>query len=338
MDKLYKKLNKGVIQCLACSHKCTIKESYTGICGVRMNRGDKIELLVYGKPCAVWVDPIEKKPLFHFLPGTLSYSIGTFGCNFKCEFCQNWEISQMPGDDKYWLDKLEQCPELNPEDAVKEAERAKCKSISYTYTEPTIFSEYAKDIGILAKEKGIANVYVTNGYESKECWNYCKGFLDAVNIDLKGSDEFYKRYCGARLDPVKESVEYAKKLGIWVEVTTLIIPNENDDEEFLKETAEFLAGIDPGIPWHITAFHPEYRFQNRSPATIKELIKAREIGKEAGLKYVYCGNLKSEFENTVCNKCEKIIVERIGFEVIRNEIIDGKCRFCKNKIEGIYEH
>lgn len=335
---LYKKLDEKTIQCTACSRYCTIKEGESGFCGVRKNKKGKLDLIVYEKPCAIQVDPIEKKPLFHFLPGTKSYSIGTYGCNFSCEFCQNWDISQAPREFRDRFEKMIKTRvDLPPNRAVKEAMAANCKSISYTYTEPTIFSEYAYDIGVLARKEGLKNVYVTNGYQTRECWDYLGKFLDAANIDLKGDDDFYKKLCGnASVKPIKDSIKYAKKLGIWVEITTLIIPGENDDVDFLKETAEFIHSVDPKMPWHVTAFYPQYKMNNKLPANLEILVRARVIGEEVGLKHVYCGNVISKYENTVCPKCKKVLIERWGFEVLKTNMIDGKCGYCKEKIGGVF--
>ncbi len=336
--ELFKKLKNQNIECIACNRKCIISPGNTGFCGVRENNEGKLKLLVYEKPCAVWIDPIEKKPLFHFLPGTKSYSIGTYGCNFSCSFCQNWSISQAPREFKDKFRKMITNLEiLTPEMAVNEAIKTRCKSISYTYTEPTIFSEYAKDIGILARKKGLKNIYVTNGYQTKACWNYLSDFVDAANIDIKGDERFYKNLCGnANLKPVLDSVKYAKKLGIWVEITTLLIPQENDSERFIEKIAKFIYKIDPKMPWHITAFHPDYKMLDKSHTSLTNLINAGEIAKRIGLENVYCGNMINENEDTFCPKCKRKVVERTGFNVISINIINGKCLFCKNKIAGVF--
>lgn len=335
---LYKRLKDNEIQCTACFRYCTIKDGKSGFCGVRKNKKGKLDLIVYGKPCSAWADPIEKKPLFHFLPGTKSYSIGTYGCNFSCDFCQNWDMSQAPKERAETFERMiKNLNDLQPKKIVDEAISNECKSISYTYNEPTIFSEYAHDIGVLARKEGLKNVYVTNGYETKECWDYVSKFLDAANIDLKGNDLFYKKLCGnVREKPVKDSVKYAKELGIWVEVTTLIIEGENDDVDFLKQTAEFLHSIDPEIPWHVTAFYPHYKMQNKQQTTLQTLVKARSVGEEIGLKNIYCGNVISKYENTHCPRCKKVVIERWGFNVTNKYVKEGKCSFCGNKISGVF--
>jgi pyruvate formate lyase activating enzyme len=350
---LIKKEEEKTFTCVACRRYCRIPPGQVGYCGVRANDNGKFNLMVYGKPVAVWIDPIEKKPLFHFLPGSTSYSIGTFGCNFSCEFCQNWDISQAPYEariknPKGWRAYFEKLIENNevslpPEKVVEHAMSEGCKTISFTYNEPTIFTEYALDIMDAAKEKGadFKYVYVTNGYESPECWDALKGKLDAANIDLKAfNPDFYKNICHATLDPVKESIKKAKKMGIWTEVTTLIIPGENDDEGQLRAEAEWLAKIDKDMPWHVTAFTPAYKMMDKPRTSPEILIKAREIGHDAGIKHVYVGNIPfsySKYEATTCAKCKKILIERTGFSVTQNNIVEGKCRFCKEKIKGVWK-
>ena len=316
---------------------------------MRVNEKGKLKLTVYGRPCAINIDPIEKKPLFHFLPGSKSFSIGTFGCNFACDFCQNWDISQAPHEakekdpprwKKYFDNIVAKCDEWSPEKVVHEAVNNDCASISFTYNEPTIFTEYALDIMELAKKEGLKGIYVTNGYETKECWDALKGNIDAVNIDLKSFNErFYKDICHASLGPVKESIKYARKLGIWVEVTTLLIPGENDSKEEMKQIAEFLASVDKEMPWHVTAFYPAYKMMDKAPTPPETLLKAREIGLAAGLKHVYCGNISagySEYESTFCPKCDKKLIERVYFSVEENRVEDGKCRYCKAEVKGIW--
>jgi pyruvate formate lyase activating enzyme len=351
MAKLWKKKGKS-IQCLACNRYCVIPKGQVGFCGVRANDKGQLNLLVHSKPCAVWIDPIEKKPLFHFLPGSRSYSLGTFGCTFSCDFCQNWDISQAPqtfrktdplGWRNYFQKLIERLETLPPKKVVENALASGCKSISFTYNEPTIFTEYAIDVMKIAKKKGLRGVYVTNGYESEECWDAISKYIDAVNIDLKAFNQlFYGKLCKANLEPVKESILYVKKKypKMWVEITTLLIPDWNDDEFELKEEAEWLASIDKDMPWHITAFHPEYKLMDKEQTPADTLIKAREIGKYAGLKHVYCGNIPwghSNYETTYCPKCNKELVVRFGFDIIDNHIINGKCSFCKEKISGVWK-
>ncbi|MFH2106685.1 MAG: AmmeMemoRadiSam system radical SAM enzyme [Candidatus Micrarchaeota archaeon] len=346
---LFEKIDSEKIRCLACCRYCQIPEGQSGFCGVRVNEKGKLKLTVYARPCAVYVDPVEKKPVFHFLPGSKSYSLGTFGCNFSCSHCQNFDISQAPWDlrkkdpinwRKYFDQLVAKCPEMKPEKLVEEAIKNKCKSIAFTYNEPTIFTEYAVDIMKLAKKKGLKGIYVTNGYESKECWGHIKSYIDVARIDLKAfTQEFYKEICGATLEPVKESILYARKLGMWVEIITLLIPGENDSDEELKKMAGWLASIDKEMPWHVTAFYPAYKMLDKPSTPPETLIRAREIGLNAGLKYVYVGNLPPAYANyecTNCPNCKRKIIDRIRMETIENNILNGKCRFCNTKIKGVW--
>ncbi|MFH0838969.1 MAG: AmmeMemoRadiSam system radical SAM enzyme [Candidatus Omnitrophota bacterium] len=329
---LYTKSVNNAVFCRLCAHSCNITEGKFGICGVRQNEGGTLYSRVYGKPIALHIDPIEKKPIFHLLPGSGSYSLATAGCNFKCNFCQNWELSQLSkGKDIAITNTL-----VKPEEIIAQALSHKCNSISYTYTEPTVFFEYAYDIGKLAKAKGLYNVFVTNGYMNPECLDMLKGILDAANVDLKSFREgFYERICGARLKPVLEVIRYMRKLNIWVEVTTLVVPGENDSEEELKDIAEFLSDTGKEIPWHISRFHPDYNMTTKSPTPVKTLQKAREIGFKAGLRYVYTGNIPGdEGENTLCYNCGKLLIGRFGFQILENNITDSKCRFCNAVIDG----
>ncbi len=291
---LYERLEDHKVKCHLCCHYCTIKPGKRGICGVRENREGTLYSLVYGKVIASHVDPIEKKPLFHFQPGSRSYSISTVGCNFRCLHCQNWEISQYP---RLYSDIAG--VDTEPEDVVRMAESSGCSSISYTYTEPTIFMEFAYDCACLAHGRGIKNVFVSNGYMSPEAIELIAPYLDGINIDLKGDDDFYKKIAGARLQPVLDSIRLMKDKGVWVEVTTLVIPGLNDSEEFLSWTGEFIKSIDPSIPWHVTQFYPTYKLTDRGRTPVSTLRRAREIGIKAGLKYVYEGNVPGEGgENT----------------------------------------
>ena len=284
LAELYKK-EKDKVRCLACAHKCLISKDKTGICGVRKNIENKLYLLVYGKIAAMNVDPIEKKPLYHFLPGTKSFSIGTVGCNFKCDFCQNFEISQASKQGNIFGE------EIQPEEIVKRAIQTKCKSISYTYNEPAIFIEFVKDIAKLAKEKKLKNVLVTNGYFSKESFDYIKDYVDAMNIDLKSfSENFYMKYCGGKLEPVLETIKSAKRAGIHIELTTLVIPGLNDSVSEFEKIAKFIASVDKNIPWHILRFFPMYKMLDREITPLETLRRAERIGKRY-LKYVHVGNI-----------------------------------------------
>jgi len=330
---LYKKIGNNKVECFLCGHRCKINEGKYGICNVRQNIKGDLYTLTYGKAIAANIDSIEKKPLYHFLPGSISYSIATMGCNFKCSFCQNWRISQFTSKGKTELPGQK----LSPENIVKSAKEKNCESISYTYTEPTIFFEYAYDTAKLAKSEGLYNVFVTNGFMTNEAIKTLEPFLDAANIDLKSfRNEFYRKMCKARLEPVLESIKYMKKLGIWVEITTLVVPEQNDSDKELNNIAEFIAGVDKNIPWHISRFHPDYEYTNSYPTPMKTLEKARKIGKENGLNFVYLGNVSSE-SNTYCNNCGELLVERSLFGETRVKIKNNRCPSCKLKIPGIWK-
>jgi pyruvate formate lyase activating enzyme len=328
----YEKGTEDRVNCFLCNHRCAIAEGKSGVCQVRVNRGGTLYSLVYGRVVAENVDPIEKKPMFHVRPGSVSYSIATCGCNFRCLHCQNHEISQMVRDGGRvagW--------ELPPTEVVRKAVAAGCQSISYTYTEPTIYMEYALDVARLAREKGLLNVFVTNGYMTGEALEGFHPFLDAANVDLKAAtDEFYKRICGARIEPVKSAIRKMRDLGVWVEVTTLLIPGLNDDPAGLREIARFLCSVGPEIPWHVSAFHPTYRLTDRARTPVETLRRAGEIGREEGLEYVYSGNVPGdEGESTHCPRCGERVVHRIGFRVVANRIRDGGCPGCGHRMPGI---
>ncbi|HDH53070.1 MAG TPA: AmmeMemoRadiSam system radical SAM enzyme [Nitrospirae bacterium] len=328
----YEKLKKLKVRCFLCAHHCIISEGRRGICGVRENREGILYTLVYGKLVSMNIDPIEKKPLFHFYPASTSMSVATVGCNFKCLHCQNYDISQypkegadIPGD------------EITPEQLVDTAERAGCKSISYTYTEPTIFFEFAYDCARLAHERGIKNVFVSNGYTGPEATKAIAPFLDGNDIDLKGDNEFYRKICGARLQPVLDTIKLMKELGVWVEVTTLIIPSHNDSEETLNMIIEYIKSVDPAIPWHVTQFYPTYRLLDGPGTPVETLRRARETGLKSGLKYVYEGNVPGEGgENTYCPDCGELLIERFGYRVLQNRIKDGRCLKCRSVIDGVW--
>jgi pyruvate formate lyase activating enzyme len=332
---LFESLAENKVRCNLCNHRCVVKDGKRGICHVRENRSGILETQVYGRVIARHVDPIEKKPLFHFFPGSLSYSIATVGCNFRCRFCQNADIAQMPADRSGMIAG----DSISPKTIVDAALRQKCVTIAYTYTEPTVFFELAYDTARLAKQKGIFNVFVTNGYMSREALEMIHPYLDAANVDLKAfSDDFYRTYCSAKLAPVKETLIRMKSLGIFVEVTTLIIPGLNDDPQELTGLAGFIASsLGPETPWHISRFHPTYRLMDRTATPIKTLLMAREIGLNAGLKYVYTGNVPGETgEKTYCWSCGKVLIDRWGFSINRNAVEDGHCPDCGAVIDGVF--
>lgn len=330
--RLYRAAAGGYVDCFLCEFRCHIADGKRGVCGVRENMGGALYTLIYGRLIAEHIDPIEKKPFFHFQPGSTSYSIATVGCNFRCLHCQNSEISQMPREQKRILGE-----EVSAEEVVSEAVETGCSSISYTYTEPTIFFEYAYDAAVLAREKGLKNAFVTNGYMTPECLDEMKGLLDAANVDVKSfSEQFYKKVCGATLAPVLKAVELMRSLGIWVEITTLVIPGMNDNDDELRSIAKWIAATDKTMPWHISAFHPAYKLQDVPPTPRETIERAREIGLAEGLRYVYTGNIPGEKgESTFCHKCGKLLIERYGFAVKKNNIKDSACPFCGTFIDGV---
>ncbi len=303
------------------------------MCGVRENREGTLRSLVYGRLVSQALDPIEKKPLYHFLPGSLSLSIAAVGCNLRCDFCQNHVISQYPREHG---GRIPGEP-VSPEEVVAAAQAAAAPVVAYTYTEPTVFLEMCRDTGIRALEKGIRNVFVTNGYLTEEAVKTAQGWLHGANVDLKAfSDNFYRRYCGGSLEPVLAAIRNLVSAGMWVEVTTLVIPGRNDSEAELGWIAEFLAGVSPDIPWHVSRFVPSYRVHDRPPTPLSTLLRAREIGREAGLKFVYLGNFPGEGEDTKCPSCGEVLVRRYGFQLVRNAVADGHCPACGAAIPGVW--
>jgi pyruvate formate lyase activating enzyme len=330
---LYEKLEDNRVRCNLCAHHCLISDGKKGICQVRENQNGTLFSLVYGLSISQAVDPVEKKPLFNFYPGTTAFSIATVGCNFQCKFCQNWSISQMPRDEGRIVGH-----EVSPEELVRAAKRYKSRSIAYTYTEPTVFTEYAYETAKLAHEEGIANIYVTNGYMTQEMLDAFHPYMDAANVDLKSfSDDFYKKMCGARLQPVLDALKKMKELGIWVEVTTLVIPTLNDSEDELKQIADFIVEeLGPETPWHVSRFYPHYKLRDKPPTPVSTLHRAREIGLEAGLRYVYEGNVPgSDGENTFCYNCGKLLIGRFGYHILSYSIEDSKCTSCGAEIDGV---
>ena len=329
---LWKKLDGDKVHCYLCSHNCHIDEGEYGFCGMRQNKKGELFTHAYGRVIANHVDPIEKKPLYHFLPGTDAYSIATIGCNFRCSFCQNWSISQV----SVRSDDMEG-HEMAPGEVVTEAVKSRCRSISYTYTEPTVFFEYARDIAELAKKEGLYNTFVTNGYMTKAAVKEMASFVDAANVDLKFfSDQTYTRICGGKLAPVLDSIAGMKKAGIWVEVTTLIVPGENDAAEELKGIASFIAETDRDIPWHVSRFHPDYKYTDSHATPVLSIQLAVDIGKSEGLNYIYPGNVATLGE-TLCPGCGKMLITREGFAAeILSDFDNGKCAKCGTEIAGIW--
>lgn len=327
---LYQKLEEKQVKCNVCAHRCLILPGKRGFCGVKQNKDGKLYSLVYGKAVAYHIDPIEKKPFFHFLPGTSSLSIATVGCNFTCLHCQNVEISQAP---RLGNGQIEG-ENIPPKKIVQDALKNKLPSISYTYTEPTIFIEYALDTMKLAKNKGLKNNWVTNGYMTKEALETVAPYLDAANVDLKFfDDELYQKTSGGRLQPVLDSLKLMKKLKIWVEVTTLLIPTMTDKGSQLEDIAKFIKNeLGAEVPWHISRFWPAHRMLHLPPTPLEAIDKAYEIGKKVGLKYVYVGNLtEDKRENTYCAKCGALAIKRTGYSIERYDR-DGKCPTCNQDL------
>lgn len=338
----YKKLDKKTVECQACSHYCTIENGNIGICGIRHNIEGKLYLLTYGKAIAENIDPVEKKPLFHFLPGSRAYSFGTYGCNLRCANCQNFGISQMFGAKgmKNLYEKIDWGNDAMPEDIIKEAKLNACESIAYTYNEPSVFLEYALDTMKLAKKNKIKNVWVSNGYMSPETIDAIIPYLDAINIDIKSFDEkFYQKICGAHLAPILENCKQFIKEKIWLEITTLVIPTLSDDPAMLKKIARFIKkDLGDFVPWHVSAFSAKisWKLQRIPDASADAIKKAYDIGKKEGLAYVYAGNiLDKNMESTYCPKCHSVVIERLGYNIKRMDN-DGRCRKCGEKIEGIF--
>jgi pyruvate formate lyase activating enzyme len=327
---LWEKLDEEQVHCTLCAHRCRVRPDQRGICGVRVNRDGVLYTLVYGRTISAAVDPIEKKPLYHFYPGSTAFSIATVGCNFRCAFCQNADISQAPREGR---DLEGYARDLPPEEVVGQAERRGCQSIAYTYTEPTIFFEYAYDTAQLATPVGLKNVFVTNGYMTPEALEAIGEDLHAANVDLKGSDEFYRRTCGARLQPVMDAIRQMREMGVWVEVTTLVIPGHNDDEGTLHDLAEFLVSVDPDMPWHLSRFSPRYNLLDAPPTPPATLHHAAEIGTQAGLRYVYVGNVPGDdYEHTRCPECGAVCISRYGYQV-RNLMEHGtQCPNCSYEL------
>ncbi len=332
---LYEKQEDKKVKCLLCAHECLVEVGKFGFCGVRQNLEGKLYTHVYGNIISSHADPIEKKPLYHFLPGSKSFSIASVGCNFRCHFCQNWEISQLRKDQQISLPEKE----FTCEQIVEEAVKYRCQSISFTYTEPTVFFEFALDVAKRSFERKLANIFVTNGFMSAKAIEMIAPYLSAANIDLKFfKDESYKKICAGKLEPVLNSIRLMKKLGIWVEVTTLVVPKQNDNEKELRNIAEFIAGVDKSIPWHISRFFPNYKYDDLSATGDRILKIAEKTGHESGLNYVYVGNAYGWNNDTVCSSCKEILVKRNGFTILENNIEQGICKFCKKEIPGKFNN
>ena len=323
----------GSVRCVACAHRCVLRPSRIGICGVRQNRGGWLYTLAYGQIVAAKAEPIEKKPFYHFMPGSYAYSIGTQGCNFHCAFCQNWEMSQAHREGL-----VPESRNVTPEEVVEEAVAAGARSIAYTYVEPTVFIDFALDSMARAGAAGLHNVFVTNGYETPEAIEQIAPHLAAANVDLKAaSDEFYRRVCGARWEPVREAVVEMHKRGIWLELTTLVIPGLNDDPGDLRAMAEWIAtAIGPETPWHLTRFQPAYRLADLQSTPATTLVNAAAAAREVGLRHVYIGNAPEvEMAETSCARCGERLIGRSDFAVTEWRLVDGRCPRCKHSLAGV---
>lgn len=329
---LWKPLSEERVHCGLCSHYCVIEAGGFGKCGVRTNVDGTLRTLVYDRIAALNLDPVEKKPLFHFLPGTRTLSFATRGCNLKCSFCQNHSLSQVEGG------RIDGRP-ATPEQLVKAALDNKAKSVSYTYSEPTVFFELMRDTARLARDAGLRNAMVSNGFMSRECLEELSGLIDAANIDLKAyTDRFYQEQCGARLEPVKENLKRMKAMGWWIEVTTLVIPGLNDSRGELGRIAGFIAEeLDPDTPWHVSRFHPDFTMLDRPPTPVSSLENALEEGRKAGLNFVYTGNVPGHGgENTFCPACGDKLIERRGFTVTGGKLAAGACCSCGARVAGLW--
>lgn len=322
----------AAVRCLACAHRCLVRPGRRGICGVRENRDGRLVSLVYGRAVAVAVEPIEKKPLFHAFPGSLTFSIATRGCNFHCRHCQNWEISQA---DRLGLDIPSSS--LPPARVVEEARRAGARSVAYTYVEPTVFLEYMVDTARLAHRAGLANLMITNGYHTPEVIGLLSPLVDAANIDLKAfADRFYRRVCGATLGPVLDSLVEWRRRGVWVEVTTLLIPGLNDGEDELRRlTAWLVRELGPETPWHVSRFFPAFRMTDMPVTPLDTIARAVEIGSAAGLQHVYPGNLDGDRVDTTCAGCGQLLLSRVGYRVSLNRLVAGRCPDCGRSLAGV---
>ncbi len=328
----YQKLENKAVQCRLCPRNCFIPDGGRGFCGVRENRDGTLYTLSYAKSVAMHIDPIEKKPLFHFLPSSTAFSIATAGCNLRCKFCQNWEISQKrPEEVDYAY--------LKPQDLVRRAKESGSPVIAYTYTEPTIFYEYMLETAKLARAQGIKNIMHSAGYINEEPLRQLAKYIDAANIDLKGfSNDYYSKMSEATLEPVLKALKILKEEGVHLEITNLVLPGYNDGPEAIREMCLWIKeNLGSDVPVHFSRFFPMYKLISLNPTPVETLGNARKIALDCGLKYVYIGNVAGHAgENTYCPKCKNTLIERRGYFVLQNNIKDGKCKFCQEKIAGVW--
>ena len=322
----------GKVRCELCPTECVLGDYEVGGCNVRINRGGVLYSLVYGKPCSVHIDPIEKKPFYHFLPASKAFSVATVGCVLGCKFCQNWEISQAKPEETDFTD-------LPPDEAVRQALLYKCESITYTYTEPTVFYEYMYDMSVLARKYGVKNTVHTCGYIKEKPLRKLAKLLDAADVDLKAfTEDFYGRICGGRLKPVLDAIVVLKEAGVWLELTNLIIPTLNDDMGQIRRMSRWIRdNVGPDVPLHFSRFFPYYKLKNLPPTPVNTLFDARHVAMSEGLRYVYIGNLRSKATNTYCHNCGELLIERIGYFVKQSNIAAGNCKFCGTPIPGVWQ-
>lgn len=331
---LYEQCDNGSVKCNLCAHRCHISPNKSGFCGVRTNDNGVLYTAAYGNLAAAAIDPVEKKPLYHFLPGSKTWSVAIPGCNFRCGFCQNWEISQISNMNSF----KRASQQVEPAAVARAALANNCDSISFTYTEPVIFMEYAFETAKLARDQGLRTIFVSNGYMTMEALDMIAPFLDACNIDLKAfTDSFYTKICKAHLQPVLDSIEQIARKGIHIEITTLVIPGENDSTEELGRIAAFISNINPDIPWHVSRFFPRYQFLDHQVTPEQVVSDAVTIGMGKGLKYVYSGNLSGNDSSTRCFNCHNLIVRRSGYTAGKPEIKNGRCIKCGTEIYGVWK-
>jgi pyruvate formate lyase activating enzyme len=333
-------LEGGAVRCLACGHRCLVRPGRRGICRVRFNRGGRLRM-PWGYVAGLQADPVEKKPFYHLLPGATALTFGMLGCDFHCPFCQNWVSSQAlrdPASEQMGLS----VQRITPEGIADAAERTRAEIVVSSYNEPLITAEWAAAIFRPARERGCRTAIVSNGNATPEVLAYLRPLLDGMKIDLKAMRDSTYRTLGGVLKNTLDTIQGARAAGLWVEVVTLLIPGLNDDEAELWEAARFLAGVSPDIPWHVTAYHPEYRYESSHPTNAADLTKAAEIGQEAGLRYVYAGNLPGmvkELEDTLCPKCRGTVIRRRGYSILEYRLRDGgKCPECGEILAGIWRN
>ncbi len=322
-----------MVECQLCPRHCRLTEGQRGDCRVRVNLGGKLQTLAYGNPCAVHVDPIEKKPLYHVLPGSQSFSIATAGCNLHCKYCQNWQISQRPPEETENID-------LPPRAVVSTALNYNCRSIAYTYSDPVIFYEYMMDSGKLAHQHDLLNLMVTAGYIEETPLRELLPVVDAANIDLKGiTDDYYARMSRGTLAPVQRCIEVMKENKVWVELTNLIVPGWNDREKDIRPLCQWIMDhVGPDVPLHFSRFYPMHQLKNLPATPAQTLITARHIAKDVGLHHVYIGNVATEEgNNTYCPVDGKVVIRRIGYRIVENNLQDGKCKYCQTEIPGYWK-